>query len=302
MLGTRDVEVLHLNSNKRQISSRQSPRRIEMKTLALLAISALLAVSCVCAAQDKAFYLKSGDIVLFYGDSITEQRLYSVIVETYVATHYPDRDVTFVNSGWGGDKVSGGGGGPIDTRLKRDVFPYRPTVITIMLGMNDGNYTTETQENDEKYFSGYRHIIDSLRSNLPQARIAAIEPSPYDDITRPPTFPVSGDSLYNEVMRSFGKWIASYAKQSGLDVVDANATVVNALIQAHVSDPENAKSIIPDHVHPSFGGHLLMAGELLKAWGARPVVTGVAIDASHPAVKLESAEFATVSNLSNSGT
>src|SRR5512136_1333551 len=86
------------------------------------------------------FYLKSGDRVVFYGDSITEQRLYTTFVETFVVTRFPQWKVDFVHSGWGGDRVTGGGGGPIDLRLHRDVLAYRPTVMTIMLGMNDGSY------------------------------------------------------------------------------------------------------------------------------------------------------------------
>src|SRR5579863_7717992 len=94
--------------------------------ISLLAATALLG--------DDAFYLKSGDRVVFYGDSITDQRLYTTFIETFVVTRFPSLDVTFTHSGWGGDRVDGGGGGPIDLRLERDVFPYRPTVVTIMLG------------------------------------------------------------------------------------------------------------------------------------------------------------------------
>src|SRR5512146_2824116 len=86
------------------------------------------------------FYLKPGDRVVFYGDSITDQRLYTTFTETFVVTRFPRMPVAFVHSGWGGDRVTGGGGGPIDVRLKRDVLAYQPTVMTIMLGMNDGRY------------------------------------------------------------------------------------------------------------------------------------------------------------------
>ena len=37
-------------------------------------------------------------------------------------------------------RVTGGWAGDIDLRLRRDVIAYRPTVMTIMLGMNDGSY------------------------------------------------------------------------------------------------------------------------------------------------------------------
>ena len=91
-------------------------------------------------AADAPFYLKSGDRVCFYGDSITEQRYYGVDVETYVRTRFPELHVKFVNSGVGGDRVTGGWAGPIDQRLERDVFPFKPDVVTIMLGMNDASY------------------------------------------------------------------------------------------------------------------------------------------------------------------
>ena len=67
--------------------------------------------------KNPAFYLKNHDRVVFYGDSITDQRIYTTYVETYVKTRFPNWNVTFVHSGWGGDRVTGGGGGPIDMRL-----------------------------------------------------------------------------------------------------------------------------------------------------------------------------------------
>ena len=59
------------------------------------------------------FSLKNGDCVVFYGDSITDQRLYTTFIESYVVTRFPRLNVRFVHSGWGGDRVGGGGGGPI---------------------------------------------------------------------------------------------------------------------------------------------------------------------------------------------
>src|SRR5438105_747035 len=99
----------------------------------------LASLGGVAAARGE-FYLKDGDRVVFYGDSITDQRLYTTFVETYVVTRFPSMNVSFVHSGWGGDRVTGGGGGSIHRRLDRDVFAYKPTVVTVMLGMNDGSY------------------------------------------------------------------------------------------------------------------------------------------------------------------
>jgi lysophospholipase L1-like esterase len=262
--------------------------------LTLVASCALFAVSTTAVAADsESFSLKNGDRVVFYGDSITDQRLYTVITETYVATRYPDLAVTFVHSGWGGDKVSGGGGGPIDVRLSRDVLAYKPTVMTIMLGMNDGLYRPETEANDRIFFDGYKHIVESVRSALPGIRITAIQPSPYDDVTRAPNFPGG----YNQVLISFGRWIGNYAETNGLNAADLNTPVVAMLRRANELDPVTAQTIIKDRVHPGFSGHLTMAEALLKSWHARALVSSVSIGAgSKP--KVESAEHAQVTDLS----
>ncbi len=207
----------------------------------LLRIVPALCAAALSAFGADSFYLKNGDRVVFYGDSITDQRLYTVITETYVVTRYPNLDVGFVHSGWGGDKVSGGGGGPVDLRLHRDVLAYKPTVMTIMLGMNDGLYRAETEETDRTFFNGYKHIVDTVKSAVPGVRITAIQPSPYDDVTRAPNFPGG----YNEVLISFSKWIANYGKEAGLNVADLNTGVVRMLRKANELSPEEAQKIIP---------------------------------------------------------
>lgn len=235
--------------------------------------------------------LKEGDRIVFYGDSITDQRLYTVITETYLVTRYPHLHLTFTHSGWGGDRVTGGGGGPIDERLKRDVLPYKPTVVSIMLGMNDGNYRTETEANDRIYFDGMRHIVDALQAGAPGVRITLIEPSPFDDVTRPFTVPGG----YNEVLISFSKWLANYAAGKSLDTSDFNRPMTAMLEKANAASHEQALTILPDRVHPSFAGHLVMAEQLLESWGARPTVSKVSIDAS--GARVNEAEFAHVSAL-----
>jgi lysophospholipase L1-like esterase len=118
-----------------------------------------------------SFELHNGDVVVFYGDSITEQKLYTAYVEEYVLTRFPQLQIRFVNSGVGGDLVSGGVAGPIDLRLDRDVYFFHPSVITIMLGMNDGYYGPLEPGIFKSYSEGYRRIVDALQAKLPQARL-----------------------------------------------------------------------------------------------------------------------------------
>jgi lysophospholipase L1-like esterase len=234
-----------------------------------------LVVFVAIQARAEGLALKDGDRVVFYGDSITDQRLYTTFTETYIVTRFPKLDVTFVHSGWGGDRVTGGGGGPVDLRLRRDVFAYKPTVMTIMLGMNDGSYRAFDEKIFDTYATGYQHIIDSVKKELPGVRITVIQPSPFDDVTQPPKF----ESGYNAVLLRYSQFVKELANREKLSVADLNSPVVAALEKARATDAELAKKIIPDRVHPGPGGHLLMAAELLKSWNAPATVSAVEIDA-----------------------
>jgi lysophospholipase L1-like esterase len=226
-----------------------------------------------------SFYLKDGDRVVFYGDSITEQRLYTTFVETYVVTRFPKLNVSFVHSGWGGDRVTGGGdvnrggGGPIDLRLKRDVFAYKPTVVTVMLGMNDASYKAFDAKVFDAYSRGYEHIVDMVKTFDPDIRMTLIQPSPYDDVTRPPTF----EGGYNAVLVRYGEFVKDLARRNHLDYADMNTPLVEATKKAFESDPESAKKFNPDRVHPAPYGQVIMAAALLKAWGAPAIVSKVSI-------------------------
>jgi len=187
--------------------------------------------------------------------------------------------------------VSGGGGGPIEVRLRRDVFAYKPTVMTIMLGMNDGSYRAFDEKIFDAYSQGYQHIIDSVKEALPGIRITAIQPSPFDDVTQPPRF----EGGYNAVLVRYSQFVKELADREKLGLADLNAPVVAALVKAKATDPELAKKIIPDRVHPGPGGHLLMAAELLKSWHAPALVSAAEIDAS--AKKVVDAKKTRVSEL-----
>lgn len=247
-----------------------------MKPVCRVVFFLIAALAAGKALAQANFYLKDGDRVVFYGDSITDQRLYTTFTETFVLTRFPQMKVEFVHSGWGGDRVTGGGGGPIELRLNRDVTIYRPTVITIMLGMNDGRYRAFDQSIFDTYSSGYEKMVQMLRTALPSARMTLIQPSPYDDVNREPGF----EGGYNAVLVRYGQFVKELAQRQGLDVADLNTSVVAALQKAKATDPALAQRIVPDRVHPAAAGHLLMAGALLKAWNAPGIVSSVEIDAS----------------------
>jgi len=243
------------------------------------------------ALPQNRFLLKDGDRVVFYGDSITDQRLYTTFIETYVVTRFPRLKVWFVHSGVGGDRVTGGWAGPIDVRLPRDVIAYKPTVMTIMLGMNDASYRGWDDAIFKTYSTGYQHIIDTMKRALPGIRITVLQPSPYVDVTRPPNI----DDGYNAVLIRYGQFVKELGQREHLLVADLNAPAVSMLERAKAADAELAKKIIEDRIHPGPGGHLIMAEALLKAWNAPATVAWVEIDAASGRVaRAENAKVTTL--------
>src|SRR5204862_4083567 len=98
-----------------------------MKPISILRTVCLLALTALTTAQAQSkFLLKDGDCVVFYGDSITDQRLYTTFAETFVVTRFPHLNVRFVHSAWGGDRVSGVGAGATDVRVPRHAAAAQP--------------------------------------------------------------------------------------------------------------------------------------------------------------------------------
>ncbi|WP_321963031.1 SGNH/GDSL hydrolase family protein [Paraburkholderia sp. J7] len=244
-----------------------------------LQVLASFTVFASAAAYSSEFYLHAGDTVVFLGDSITEGGAYTTTVEDYVVTRFPEMRVRFVNSGVGRDTIRGGLAGSIDERLIRDVAPFHPNVVSMMFGMNDAHFHPYDQTGYDTYLAGYQTAMTTLRKLAPDTRITVIRPSPYDDVTRPALW----GSGYNDVLVRYGEGLSSIAKDSRAEVVDLNGPVVKDLRRLTEIDPENARRLIPDRIHPVAAGGLLFAKALLKAWYAKAVVSSVSIHVgSHP--------------------
>lgn len=230
--------------------------------------------------QPATFFLKDGDRVVFYGDSITDNGTYGRYIETFVLTRMPGLRISWINAGWSGDRVGGGGGGAVDLRLDRDVVSRKPTVVTIMLGMNDGNVRPFEQGAYDTYKNGLEHIVQKLRADLPGVRLVLFKPSPYDDVNFAPGFPGG----YNSTLVKFGDAVAELGERESIPVIDLNAPLQNILVRAKAYDPEVSKRLIPDRIHPEPAGHLAMAYSILKGWSAPSLVSNLELDCSRKAV------------------
>jgi lysophospholipase L1-like esterase len=265
-----------------------------LKKKFLIALMMLLLLPALHRAADD-FALKDGDRVVFYGDSITQDGTYAELVEWYTATRFPERNITFYYSGVGGDRVSGGGAGPIEQRLNRDVIAWQPTVVTIMLGMNDASYRLFDPDFFKTYCDGYRKIVTRLKAALPGVRLTLIQPSPFDDISHPPQF----EGGYDAVLRRYGQFVAELAKEQEATLVDFGTPVNQGLQKLMQEDPALARLLIPDRVHPGTAGHFLMGIALLRAWHAPGVISQVTLDAAQ--AKVLTAENSSVIGIDNTG-
>src|SRR3981081_1379511 len=110
---------------------------------------ALIFALAALSAHSADFFFKDGDKAVIIGDSITEQHLYSNYVEMWTVTRFPKWNITFRNSGIGGDRSTGG-----NARFKRDVVSHNATAMTVDFGMNDGGYKAFDENGFKVYMGG----------------------------------------------------------------------------------------------------------------------------------------------------
>ncbi len=203
-------------------------------------------------------FLKSGDRVVIYGDSITEQRLYSRYLQQYIFCRYPELKVRFFNAGWSGDRANGA-----LARLERDVLVLKPTVVTLFFGMNDGGYTAV----DQGIVSTYRDNMDKLIQALlaKKIRVVVYAPGCVDYDKNPPL----GVCKYNEMLQALGAADRELAAKYKLPFVDVNRAMLKVQTAEKAKDP--AFTMIPDSVHPNPAGHEVMAYAMLQGLGAEPM-------------------------------
>ncbi|HEY3333062.1 MAG TPA: GDSL-type esterase/lipase family protein [Capsulimonadaceae bacterium] len=222
-------------------------------TVALLITPILLGLSA-----NAATILKTGDRVVFYGDSITEQRLYTRYIQQYVYCRYPELKVHFYNAGWSGDTA----GGALN-RLERDVLVLKPTIVTLFFGMNDGGYTTLRDDIVANYTKNLDGIITALQAK--GVRVIVYTPGCVDYDRREPLRAAN----YNDTLAALGKAAITLAQKYNCSYVDVHHGMLT--YQAAQKAKSASYTMIPDSVHPDPNGHLVMANEMLKAFAVEPM-------------------------------
>ena len=216
--------------------------------------------------QTPDFVLKPNDRIVFFGDSITEQHLYTNCVETYLSTRFPELKLSFFNAGWGGDTAPGGA-----KRLQRDVLNLKPTVVTICYGMNDGGYTQPRDDIRMTFVGGMRELVSRLKAA--GVRVVLLTPGMADGVAN------AGLGLveYNQRgLRVLADEVLKLAQEEGLPCGDLHRLMNEVDARGKAADPKFC--MMPDGFHPEPPGHLVMAFGVLQALGVPPRRQFVAMD------------------------
>ncbi len=202
------------------------------------------------------------DTLVFLGDSITHQCLYTQYVEDYYYTRFPQSRIRFHNAGVGGDKAS-----DALVRFLEDVASFKPKYVTVLLGMNDGRYTTY----DQSVFDIYERDMTKLLKNISDcgAQAILITPTMFDMRARRIRVQKEGKGkeqlprlvYYNGVLAFYGAWLREQAYTKGLGFVDMYSPLNNITLDERKVQPQF--TLIPDSVHPGAPGQLIMAYAIL---------------------------------------
>ncbi len=234
----------------------------------LLALAGLLALSSLPAhAAAPACLLKPGDVVAIVGDSITEQKLYSKFIETYLLACSEVSDVTCYQLGWGGETAFG-----FLQRMDSDLMPLKPTLVTLCYGMNDGHYVAY----DENIGKGYREPLSKVVGKLKAAKVRVVVGSPGAvDLN---TFGRVGPTIYNDNLNHLGGIAKQIAESNGMRFTNVHETMVLAMKPAKDALGKNYAVCGPDGVHPGENGHLLMAEAFLNGIGCTGDIAKIEFD------------------------
>jgi lysophospholipase L1-like esterase len=237
----------------------------------------------LCAAGARAgdpapVALGDKETVVVYGDSITEQNLYSAYLETFLASRFPGKQIGTFNLGWGGDTALGG-----TRRFGRDVAPVGPTLVFVDFGMNDGGYKPFQQSVYDAYLASQGELADEIAKV--GAREVLFTTSPIDPDRRP-----DGDA-YTGMLARMADGVLRMGGERGIPVIDLFHPMLEVQRVAKEKDP--GFTMIPDSVHPDPAGHLVMAYLAMRRIDAPRVVGEITVKAG----RAEAAGGASVSGV-----
>ena len=236
-----------------------------------LGVFAVFAVSAAVAAFAAEAKLQEGDFVAVIGDSITEQKQYSVFIEDYLLMCQPAAKLRAMQFGWGGETAGGYKG-----RMANDTLPFKPSVATTCYGMNDGGYRPFDENSQGKSYRGAQTAIVQTFKQAGLRLIVVGSPGCVDADTfrRDP----AAAKMYNETLaklRDIAKEVAAKEEVAFANVHDA---MIDAMTKAKAKYGKDYHVGGGDGVHPAANGQVVMAYAFLKAMGCDGNIGTITVD------------------------
>ncbi len=236
-----------------------------MKKTILLTAIFLASVSCFAAIE-----LKNGDRIAIIGDSITEQKLYSVYLEFYLRVCSGLHDLSIIQFGHGGEHASS----YAVYRMKDTCTWFNPTVATLCYGMNDGQYRKTNDRSSGNYRNGLRKIASWMNQN--RIRLLISSPGAVDTTS----FRRLRPDDYNQTLAVLGAIAKETAAEFHAEFADLHSLLLDVMRKAKAQYGDSYHVCGPDGIHPARNGHLVMAYNMLKGLGMDGRIAEIKMDYS----------------------
>jgi lysophospholipase L1-like esterase len=218
----------------------------------------MLILTAVSARAESG--LRNGDHVAVIGDSITEQRKYSVFMEDYMLMCMPKVGLSETQFGWGGEVAAG-----CAKKMAQDCVPFKPTVATTMFGHNDGGSSPMDPSKAKWYHDGEQSIVKQLKEAGTRFIVIG-SPIPVDSYVwhkDKPEMPV----MFNGTLSAMRDIDRKLAAEEGVAFADLFTPMMDVMVKAKAKYGKEYSLAGGDGVHPDNNGHLVMAYAFLKALG-----------------------------------
>ncbi len=201
--------------------------------------------------------LRSGQTIVFFGDSITEAGGYIRILRDRLKEARPDLDVKLVNRGHGGYRVP-----MIRPLLQKEVLDMDPALVVIYIGINDVWHSTSGRGTPKDEFeAGLRDMI--TRSQEAGVKVVLCSPSIIGEMPR-------GSNPLDAMLDEYAGISKRVAEETGATFCDLRAAFFGYLSE-HKTDRSDRGVLTNDGVHMLRAGDALlietMAGAMRAALG-----------------------------------
>ncbi|MGB7343954.1 MAG: SGNH/GDSL hydrolase family protein [Pirellulaceae bacterium] len=226
------------------------------------------------APQPGPLMVRKGDALAVIGDSITEQKMYSRIMETYFTVCVPELEVTVRQYGWSGEKADG-----FLRRMDQDCLTFNPTLATLCYGMNDARYRPYDATNGRWYRDHYTAVVRKLKDA--DCRVVVGSPGCSGKIATWVKQRSGTLDEHNLNLCTLRDISIEIAESENVGFTDHFWPMYQQQVFAgrKYSTPENPYQVTgKDGIHPGWAGHVMMAYGFLRSLGLSGDLGTITID------------------------